>query len=198
GGTPSTLTSRVLEMTPKAMPSAPSTSWAAKPTAMNGSKAAKSRSAQFMQSPPLRSAQELLLLFSTQKIENHSPAEARLFRPNCGLSAAKAEVPYFVAQAPGLRFVTSLGPAGRAVLPTVGPFDEPFEPVGMPAHHHQRVAQINGVIGPEAELPAGLQLGGEQRHRPIVHHPPLRMARLGPGVGMEQVEERQRAVRHAA
>src|SRR5690606_21639543 len=81
GGTPSTLTSRVLEMTPKAIPSAPSTSWAAKPTAMNGSKAAKSRSAQFMQSPPLRSAQELLLLFSTKKIENHSPAEARLFRP---------------------------------------------------------------------------------------------------------------------
>ncbi len=38
GGMPSTLTSKVCEMTPKAMPSAPSIACAAKPTAMNGSR----------------------------------------------------------------------------------------------------------------------------------------------------------------
>ena len=37
GGTPR-LSSRVLEITPNAMPSAPSISWAAKPTAMKGSR----------------------------------------------------------------------------------------------------------------------------------------------------------------
>ena len=42
GGTPITPTSKVLEMTPKAMPSAPSTACAAKPTAMNGNKALRS------------------------------------------------------------------------------------------------------------------------------------------------------------
>src|SRR5690606_13775862 len=90
-----------------------------------------------------------------QKDRESFAGRSEAISPNCGLSAAKAEVPYFVAQAPGLRFVTSLGPAGRAVLPAVRPFDEPFEPVAMPAYHHQRVAQINGMIGPEAELPAG-------------------------------------------
>ena len=39
GGRPITATSKVFEITPKAMPSAPSTSCAAKPTAINGSSA---------------------------------------------------------------------------------------------------------------------------------------------------------------
>ena len=38
GGTPNTPTNRVFEITPNAMPSAPSTSWAAKPTPMKGSR----------------------------------------------------------------------------------------------------------------------------------------------------------------
>src|SRR3546814_11646992 len=29
---------------------------------------------------------------------------------------------------------------------------------------------------------------------PVVHHPPLRVARLGPGVGVEQIGEAERAV----
>ena len=43
GGTPSTPTINALEITPKAMPSAPSTSCAAKPTAMNGQSEARSK-----------------------------------------------------------------------------------------------------------------------------------------------------------
>ena len=53
------------------------------------------------------------------------------------------------------------------------------------------------MVGAEAELAAGPELGGEQRDRPVVHHPPLGVARLGPRVGVEQVEERQRPVGHA-
>jgi len=42
GGTPITLTSSVELITPNAIPSAPSTIWAAKPTAMNGNRAERS------------------------------------------------------------------------------------------------------------------------------------------------------------
>ena len=52
------------------------------------------------------------------------------------------------------------------------------------------------MVGAEAELAAGLQLGCDQAHRPVVHHPPLGMARLGPGIGVEQVDERQGVVGH--
>jgi hypothetical protein len=32
----------------------------------------------------------------------------------------------------------------------------------MAAHHHQRVAQVDRMVGTEAELAAGLELGGEE------------------------------------
>ncbi len=50
------------------------------------------------------------------------------------------------------------------------------------------------MIGAEAQLAAGFELGREQLDRPVVHHPPLGMARFGPGIGVEQVDERQRPV----
>ena len=52
------------------------------------------------------------------------------------------------------------------------------------------------MVGAEAELAAGLQLGRDHRHRPVVHHPALGVLGLGPGIGVEQVEHRQRAVGH--
>ena len=48
GGTPSTPTSSVFMITPNAMPSAPSTSCAAKPTPMNGNRAQRSKSPKFI------------------------------------------------------------------------------------------------------------------------------------------------------
>src|SRR5690606_11278442 len=54
-----------------------------------------------------------------QKDRESFAGRSEAISPNCGLSAAKAEVPDFVAQAPGLGFITSLGPAGRAALPAM-------------------------------------------------------------------------------
>ncbi len=84
------------------------------------------------------------------------------------------------------------------MLPATRPLDQPFELARKPAHHHQRVAQIHGVVSAEAELAAGLQLVSDQPHRAVVHHPPLGVLGLGPGVGMEQIEHRQRPIGHAA
>ena len=68
----------------------------------------------------------------------------------------------------------------------------------MALHHHQRPVEIGRVIGRNAEFAAGLHLGRDQGERPVVHHPPLGMARLGPGVGMQQIDHRQRPVRQPA
>ena len=57
--------------------------------------------------------------------------------------------------------------------------------------------EIGRIVGREAELAARLQLGREQVDRAVVDHPPLGVARLGPRVGVEQIEEAQRAVGHA-
>ena len=67
----------------------------------------------------------------------------------------------------------------------------------MALHHHQRPVEIGRIVGREAELAARLELGGEQVDRAVVDHPPLGVARLGPRVGVEQIEEAQRAVGHA-
>ena len=57
--------------------------------------------------------------------------------------------------------------------------------------------EIGRVVGRQAELAAGLQLGREQVDRAVVDHPPLGVPRLGPRVGVEQIEEAQRAVGNA-
>ena len=54
------------------------------------------------------------------------------------------------------------------------------------------------MIGAEAELAAGLELARDHRDRAGVHHPALGVARLGPGVGMEQIDEAERSVGDAA
>ena len=53
------------------------------------------------------------------------------------------------------------------------------------------------MIGAEAEFPAGPQFARDQVDRPVVHHPPLGMAGLGPGVGVKQIDHRQRAIGNA-
>ena len=67
----------------------------------------------------------------------------------------------------------------------------------MALHHHQRPGEIGRVVGCEAKLAAGFQLGGEQVDGAVVDHPPLGVARLGPRVGMEQVKEAQTPIGHA-
>ena len=62
-----------------------------------------------------------------------------------------------------LVLVARFGPARGAVLPARRTIDDPFELVGKAAHHHQRMAQIDRVIGAEAKLAAGLQLVGKRR-----------------------------------
>ena len=57
--------------------------------------------------------------------------------------------------------------------------------------------QIDRVIGAEAEFAARLELRRDQVERAVVHHPPLGMARLGPGVGVEQIGKAERAVGNA-
>ena len=54
------------------------------------------------------------------------------------------------------------------------------------------------MIGAEAEFAARLEFGGDQIERSVVHHPSLGMARLGPGIRVQQIDERQRPVGHAA
>jgi len=109
--------------------------------------------------------------------------------------AAIAEIPDFVAvDGAGLVFVTGFGPAAGAFLEILWFIDQPFELVGVALHDHQRVAQIDVMIGAEAEFAAGLELGGEHVNRTIVHHAALGMARLWPWVGVKQIEEAERAI----
>jgi hypothetical protein len=65
----------------------------------------------------------------------------------------------------------------------------------MALHHHQGVAQIHRMVGAETEFPARLQLGRDQLNRAVVHHAALGMARLGPGIGVQQIGKGQRIVR---
>ena len=101
----------------------------------------------------------------------------------------------------GLFLVAGLAPAGGAPLEAGGAIDHPLERsglgIGEAPHHHQRVTHIDRVIGAEAKFAARFQFVRDHLHRPVVHHPPLRMARLGPGVGVEQVDHRQRSVGNA-
>jgi len=96
----------------------------------------------------------------------------------------------------GLGLVARLGPAAGAGEKILRPLAQPVER-GVIVHHHHRMRDIDGVIGAEAEFAAGFQLGRNQVDRPLVHHPPLGMARLGPGIGVQQIDEAQCAVGHA-
>jgi hypothetical protein len=60
------------------------------------------------------------------------------------------------------------------------------------------VAQIDRVIGAESELSTLLELLCKHPHRPVIHHPPLGMARFWPGIGVEEIEHRQCAVWNAS
>ena len=51
--------------------------------------------------------------------------------------------------------------------------------------------RLVALEGEKQELATRLQLGGKHVYRAIVHHPALGVACLGPGIGMQQVDERQ-------
>ena len=88
-----------------------------------------------------------------------------------------------------LGLVAGTGASDVALLEIARVLRQPFILVAVAAHHHQRVLEVNRMVGAEAELAAGLQLRRDQVERPVVHHPPLRVARLGPGIGVEQIGE---------
>jgi hypothetical protein len=94
-------------------------------------------------------------------------------------------------------FIARLRPAAAADLKILGFLGQPLELVGVALHHHQGMADIDRVIGAESEFAAGLQLAGEHFHRAIIHHATLGMARLGPWVGMQQIEHRERTIGNA-
>src|SRR5260221_12803557 len=88
-----------------------------------------------------------------------------------------------------------LGPVA-GFNPAAGGFEEVFRALGLPLelvpvplHDHQRPSQIGLVVARELELTTRFELGREQVDRAIVDHPPFGVPRLGPGIGMEQVEE---------
>src|SRR3546814_15069675 len=109
--------------------------------------------------------------------------------PDRTLNPAIAEIPHPVPLRAGLRLIAGFGPAAGAGLKIARILCQPFILVAVAAHHHQRVPQIDRMVGAEAELAAGLQLRRDQVERAVVHHPPLRVARLGPRVGVEQIGE---------
>ncbi len=113
-----------------------------------------------------------------------------------GLDPPVTEIPDLMPLRARLGFVARFGPAAGAPLEIARALRQPFILVAVAAHHHQRVLQIDRMVGAEAELAAGLELRRDQVERAVVHHPPLGVARLGPGVGMEEIDQQQRPVRH--
>ena len=96
-----------------------------------------------------------------------------------------------------LALVARLGPVGGAGEEVAGGLRLPCEVAAL-VHHHHRPAAIGRVVGAEPELAARLELGRDQVERAVVDHAPLGVARLGPGIGVQQIEERQRAIGNAA
>src|SRR3546814_10446626 len=74
--------------------------------------------------------------------------------------------------------------AGQEVVRRRG---QPAE-IAAAVHHHHRPAAIGRIVGAEAELAAGLELRCDQIERPVVDHPALGVARLGPGIGVRSEE----------
>nr|GFD60939.1 hypothetical protein [Tanacetum cinerariifolium] len=48
--------------------------------------------------------------------------------------------------------------------------------------------------GAEAEFAADLELGRDRIERAVIDHPPLGVTRLGPRIGMEQIDPLERGV----
>lgn len=97
--------------------------------------------------------------------------------------------------AAGLGLVSGLAPSAGPGQEIGRAFRQPFE-IAPLAHDHARPAAIDRIVGPQPEFAAGFQLGGDHVDGAMVDHPPLGMPRLGPGIGMEQVDETERCVGH--
>src|SRR3546814_5623168 len=67
-----------------------------------------------------------------------------------------------------LRLIARFGPAAGPHLEIARLLRQPFELGAVAAHHHQRVPQIDRMVGAEAELAAGLQLRRDQVERAVV------------------------------
>src|SRR3546814_10776116 len=88
---------------------------------------------------------------------------------------------------PGFCFITGFGPATRTLEKIAGALGQPIKVVAL-VHNHHGPATIDGMAGAEPELAARLQLGCNHVDRSRIHHAPLGMTRLGPGVGVERSE----------
>ena len=95
-----------------------------------------------------------------------------------------------------LGFVARFGPVVGTDEEILRAVHLPFE-LGEARHHHHRPADVDRVIGTEAELAARLDLGGEQSDRAGIHEAPLGVACLGPGIGVEQPAAIEAGVRQA-
>src|SRR3546814_14535341 len=95
-----------------------------------------------------------------------SAAVSRARRICCpALCAPVAKVPDVMALRAGLGFVARFRPAAGAGKEILRGLHLPFELVPVAAHHHQRVGEIDGMIGPESELAAGPQLRSDPVER---------------------------------
>src|SRR3546814_6250056 len=98
--------------------------------------------------------------------------------------AAIAKIPDLMPLPPGFCFITGFGPATRTLEKIAGALGQPIKVVAL-VHNHHGPATIDGMVGAEPELAARLQLGCNHVDRSRIHHEPLGMTRLGPGVGKE-------------
>src|SRR3546814_3874615 len=92
---------------------------------------------------------------------------------------------------PGFCFITGFGPATRTLEKIAGALGQPIKVAAL-VHDHHGPAAIDGMVGAETELAARLQLGCDHVDRSRIHHAPLGMTRLGPGVRMKQIDKAER------
>lgn len=95
-----------------------------------------------------------------------------------------------------LALVAGFGPVVGADEEILGGAHLPVE-IAAAVHLHQRPADIDGVIGAEAELATRLELGRDQIERAGVHHATLGVAEFGPWIGVEKIEPVERGIGQA-
>src|SRR5687768_2990353 len=98
------------------------------------------------------------------------------------------------AFAPGFRLVARRGPVGERRAPVGGTFGEPGEAARF-AHLEQGPLHIMGDVAGEEEEAARLQQPVEVAQILLADEAAAMMARLGPGIGIEEIEALERSLR---
>ena len=100
-----------------------------------------------------------------------------------------AEIPDFMPKAACLCLIAGFRPAAGAVLKIGRAVAQPAKLLAVALHDHQRVADVDRMVGAKAEFAARFSICRDQIHRPVIHHPALDMPRLWPWVGVQQIDE---------